>query len=253
MSHCWSSFVLTALILWFVAPVWPDTAASEKKKNSERIPLKLSDESDGDRQGWRVAEFPGTPPNKVSSDKDGLHIKVQCSSSLLAYCLEKETEVHGIVVRGSVSGLPRIPRGRKQGDEKADDFAMRIGLVVAGTRKLSKTEKLFASELVKRLYELVAGHDGIDHVLFLDLANDPGPNWRKRVHPIGNGLLREQIACTRKDAGDFRLEVKFEKPLTVFALCICCDGDDTKSKYQMTIKDIQLNPKKKEVCTEAKP
>jgi hypothetical protein len=28
-------------------------------------------------------------------------------------------------------------------------------------------------------------------------------------------------------------------------LCIICDGDHTKSEFQVTVKDIQLNPRRR--------
>jgi hypothetical protein len=242
-SKCRCLFVLAMIMLLPAAPAWSDSAPREENGAIIRVSLNLSDDPNDNGQGWKVIQFRSKLPNKVVSDKDGLHIAVQCSAGLLVYCLSEQTPVHGILLRGAVTGLPRIPEGRRQGDKKADDFAMRIGLVVSGTKKLGKTKKLFAPELVKRLFELMPKSQGIDHVLFLNLANDPPPKWRRRIHPLGKGLLREQVACVKKEPGDFKLKVAFEKPLTVVALCICCDGDDTKSRYQVTVKSIQLNPK----------
>jgi len=162
---------------------------------------------------------------------------------MLAYCFAQETQVRSILVRGSVTGLPVIPKGQMQGDKKADDFAIRFGLVVSGTRKLGRMERFFASELVKRLSELVPKSQGIDHALFLNLANDPPPKWRRRIHPLGKGRIRERVASVKKGPGDFELKVELEKTCPVFALCIVSDGDHTKSRYEVTVTEIQLNPK----------
>jgi len=232
-------FVLTAII--FVAAV--RSHAGERKEKMIRIPLKLCDKSDSWPQGWKVVRFEDIPPNKITCDKDGLHIRVQSSADLLAYCFERETSVRSILVRGSVTGLPVIPEGHMQGDKKADDFAIRFGLVISGRRKLGRTEKFFASELVKRLSELVPESQGIDHALFLNLANDPPPEWRRRIHPLGKGRIRERVASAKKGPGDFELKVELEKTCPVFALCIVSDGDHTKSKYRVTVTEILLNPK----------
>lgn len=248
--RCLSAFAIIMLLL--VMPAWSDAVAQKENGPFIQIPLKLSDESDSHEQGWKVIQFRSKPPNKVVSDKDGLHIGVECSVNLLAYCLSEPVQVNGVLLRGAVTGLPKIQGNRRQGDKKADDFAIRIGLVISGTKKLSKIEKLFAPELVKRLCELAPNSEGIDHVLFLNLANDPPPKWRNRIHPIGKGLLRERIGCVKNEPGDFTLKVEFQKPYTVLALCIISDGDDTKSKYQVTVRNIQLNPKRRKTCTEAK-
>lgn len=108
---------------------------------------------------------------------------------------------------------------------------------------MGKIEKLFASELVKRLSELAPNSQGIDHVLFLNLANDPPPKWQNRIHPIGRGLLRERIACVINEPGDFTLKVKFQERYTLLAFCIISDCDDTKSKIQINVGNFLSNPK----------
>jgi hypothetical protein len=249
--QCRCRFVFLVIILLLVTPDWSNAVSKKENQHLIQIPLKLIDKLNSQEHGWKVVQFRSKPPNKVVSDKDGLHIGVECSVNLLAYCLNEPVEVNGVLLRGSVTGLPNIQDNRRQGDKKADDFAIRIGLVISGTKKLSKIDKFFAPELVKRLCELAPNSQGIDHVLFLNLANDPPPKWQNRIHPIGKGLLRERVACVSKKPGDFILKVEFQKPRTVLALCIISDGDDTKSKFQVNVRNILLNPKRRKNCTEA--
>jgi len=243
--------IFFVIILLMAIPVWLRAVDEKENLPLTRIPLKLSGKSDS--HGWKVIQFQNKPPNKVVSDKDGLHIAVESSADLLAYCLNEPVDVNGILLQGSVTDLPKIPEDKRQGDEDADDFAIRFGLIVSGTKKLSKIEKSFAPELIKRLCELVPDSQGIGHVLFLNLANDPPPEWGKRTHPIGRGLLREQVGCVKKAPGDFTMKVEFPQPCTVLALCIISDGDDTKSNFRVTVGNIQLNPKRKKQCPKAKP
>jgi len=238
-------FILAVIMLLPAVPVRPDTVEDKENGQMLRIPLKLSKDVDGQGQGWKVLRFKNRLPNKVVCDEKGLHIKVQCSANLLVYGLDKQTDVNSVVLKGAVTGLPRIPEGKRQGDKKADDFAIRFGLVMAGKKRLNAIEKLFAPELVKHLFGQAPKSQGLDHVLFLNLANDPPPKWQKRIHPIGKGLLREQVACVKGTSGDFTIEAEFQKPCEVLALCIICDGDHTKSEFQVTVKDIQLNPKRR--------
>jgi hypothetical protein len=245
--------VFLGIILLLVTPTWSNAVTKKENLHLIQIPLILSNKSDSHEHGWKVIQFQSKPPNKIVSDKEGLHIGVESSANLLAYCLNEPAEVNGVLLRGSVTGLPKIQENTRQGDKKADDFAIRFGLVISGTRKLSKIEKIFAPELVKSLCELAPNSEGIDHVLFLNLANDPPPKWQNRIHPIGKGLLREQVGCVKNGPGDFTLKVEFQKPYKVLALCIISDGDDTKSKYRVTVTNIQLNPKRRTICSEAKP
>ncbi|MBL7184964.1 MAG: hypothetical protein ISS70_01450 [Phycisphaerae bacterium] len=238
--------VLAATLLPASVPTELDADAQKENGKPIRIPLELAGKSDKQGKGWKIVRFKNVPANKWESDEDGLHVRVQHSADLLTYCLSEETQVRRILVEGLVTGLPVIPKGKVQGDKKADDFAIRFGLVVSGTRKLSKTQRFFASELAKRLSELAPKSKGIDHVLFLNLANDPPPKWRKRTHSLGKGVIREQIACVRNGPGEFTMDVRFEEPLKVLALCIVSDGDHTESRYQVTLREVQLNPGSKE-------
>jgi len=245
--------IFFVIILLMVIPVCLRAVDEKENLPLTRIPLKLSGKSDSHEQGWKIIQFQNKSPNKVVSDKDGLQIAVKSSANLLAYCLNEPVDVNGVLLQGSVTDLPKIPEDKRQGDEDADDFAIRFGLIVSGAKKLSKIEKTFAPELIKRLCELVPSSHGIDHVLFLNMANDPPPEWRKRTHPIGRGLLREQVVCVKKEPGGFTIKVEFQKPCTVLALCIISDGDDTKSNFGVTVRNIQLNPKRKKQCDKTKP
>jgi len=251
--QCRRRLVFLVIILLLATLVWSNAVTKKDNPHLIQVPLKLYDKSDSHEQGWKVVQFRNKPPNKIVSDKDGLHIGVDCSVDLLAYCLNEPAEVNGVLLRGSVTGLPGIKENQRQGDKQADDFAIRFGLVISGTRKLGPMEKLFAPDWVKHLCELAPNSQGIDHILFLNLVNDPPPKWRSRIHPVGKGLLREQVGCVKNGAGDFTLKVGFQKPCTVLALCIISDGDDTKSKYRVTVRNIQLNPQKRKIRTEAKP
>jgi hypothetical protein len=247
--RCRLAFLVTSVLL--TTPAWSNADAKKENLQSIQIPLKLA-KSKNYEHCWKVVQFQNKLPNKIVSDKEGLHIGVESSANLLAYCLKEPVDVNGVLLHGSVTGLPRIQENTQQGDKKADDFALRFGLVISGTKKLSKIERLFAPELVKHLCELAPNSKGIDHVLFLNLANDPPPKWRNRIHPIGRGLLRERVAGVSSEHGNFTLNVEFKQPCTVLALCIISDGDDTKSKYQVTINNIQLNPKLKKKHTKEK-
>ncbi|MDT8302860.1 MAG: hypothetical protein RQ760_15370 [Sedimentisphaerales bacterium] len=241
-----SLLLFAAIMILPAVAVLADGVDDKENGKMLRIPLKLCKDTDGQGQDWKVLGFKNRLPNKVVCDEKGLHIKVRCSANLLVYGLDTLTDVNSVVLEGVVAGLPRIPEGKEQGGRKADDFAIRFGLVIPGKKRLNAIEKLFAPELVRHLFAQAPKSQGLDHVLFLNLANDPPPKWKTRIHPIGKGLLREQVACVKGAPGEFILEAEFQKPCEVLALCIICDGDHTKSEFQVTIKDIRLNSKRRE-------
>ena len=103
---------------------WSNAIAKKDNLNSIQIPLKLA-ESKSHKHCWKVIQFQNKLPNKIVSDKEGLHVGVESSVSLLAYCLKKPVDVNGVLLQGSVTGVPRIKKNTQQGDKKADVPALR--------------------------------------------------------------------------------------------------------------------------------
>ena len=221
MKYCLSTLLLSALI------VHGATAA-------ELTPIELSTDSGH----WQSLEYGSIPANQLSQTSDGLKITIAGSASPLIYVFDQATVMSHIEVKGQLSGLPTIPAGKTQGDKGADDFAFRLGLVLAGDKKLGAAQRLFAADWVKTLYGLAPKGTGISHVQFLNLANSPGPSWQQRAHPASKGLFIEQVVGMAKAAGPFELNYQLPEPARVVAFWISADGDDTNSNYSVDLQRL---------------
>lgn len=202
---------------------------------ANNIPLRL------DSGQWQVLQYNAIPANRVTQLTNGLEIRVHASASPLIYVFDQPRTIRQISVSGNMGELPDIPPGVHQGDKGADDFPLRLGLVLSGDKTLNFAQRLIAARWVRTLFDLAPAQSGIDRIDFLNLAN-PGPlAWRKREHPDGGGLYTETIVSQISSNQPYYLDYTLASPEKVLALWISSDGDDTRSTYTLTINDISYH------------
>ncbi len=200
------------------------------------IPLQLAD------QNWQSLHYKNIRANTVNQIEEGFEIEINSSASPLIYVLDEPQTVQEITVLGMMGQLPVIPKGMQQGDQGADDFPFRLGLVLAGDKTLNFAEKLIAPQWVKTLYDLAPAGTGVDHVHFLNLANQGNTlSWKQRNHPHSKGLFKETIVKKIAPDEQFDLRYSLPQPVKVLALWISSDGDDTASQYSLTLNSIALH------------
>ena len=199
------------------------------------VPLRLTDKR------WQNLKYTSIEPNTLIQLDDGIKISVRESNSPLIYVFDKPQKITSVNVTGYISDLPVFPDGKEQGEKGLDDFALRFGLVLQGRKRLNFAQKLFAAKWVKTLFNLAPPDTGIDHVLFLDLANPEATSWQQRDIKGGKGLMKEQIVNQINANEPFTLDHTFDHSLDVLAFWISSDGDDSKSIFEVTINSISYN------------
>jgi hypothetical protein len=181
----------------------------------------------------------GNIPTHHLSFENGLSIDVNNSASALIYRLERPVKMKKIHL--DLEQIGSISYGEnKVGEKKGDDFPFRLGLVVAGDKKLSWGQSLLAPSWVKELYKLAHDHDGLEKVYYFVVAQQ-SPLYTKRIHPLSE-LLEEEIIGEINN-GIFNQEIILSKEMSekkVIALWVSSDGDDTHSKFKIIVKKINL-------------
>ena len=220
-------FKYIALLSWIPLGIHPSFALD--------IPLQI------DSQRWQTLSYQNIDANSVTQTIQGLRISVDASASPLIYVFDQPLLVKQVHVAGEIHDLPSIPIDIEQGANGADDFVFRLGLVLEGDKTLGFAQKLVAAQWVKTLFELAAAASGIDHVLFLNLANPPDISWENREHPKSKGLFREQIVQHVSAGEAFEMNYSLPDDKRVLALWISADGDDTHSQFALNLNKISLN------------
>lgn len=193
--------------------------------------------------GWRIEKFSNIPRNEVSASRNGLLVRVRKSASPLIFPLNSPEKVVSFKIAGEFHDLPKFSDVSKQGQKGSDDYALRVGFIIPGEKRLSGIKKFFASQWVKQLYSQVPSGLGLDHVHFFNVTQNPSQIGQSRVHPASE-LMREEFIALAEKNGPFTYEYSLKRPLEAVAIWISIDGDDTSSDYEVLISDLQITTAK---------
>lgn len=193
----------------------------------------------GEPQNWKSITYGKIPANTITSVVGSLNINVKKSASPLVYKFENPIRLNSIRFAGVWTGNLNIPSALKQGSKGADDFVLRIGLVVAGDKRLNFIQKKLAPDWVKQLHDLAPSGSGIDRIHFLVLTQDNQLKGTQRKHPLSDLLLEDYISSSDKPER-FTAEKNFLEGLEVLGLWISADGDDTKSTFTVEIDQLEI-------------
>lgn len=191
---------------------------------------------------WQVVEYRGISANRVTQEGEKLAISVNSSAGAAVYMLPELLAVRGLSVSGSLTGGPALSsHASEQGAKHYDDFALRIGVISAGTKRMGYFQKLLLPSWVTKLARAAehfdVGFGGLD--LFL-ISSDASVGWRTRVHPQSE-FIRESILEAAPKSGEFHVESKnLSTQGKSLGIWIGADGDDTKSSYKLTIQGLKL-------------
>lgn len=190
-------------------------------------------------KNWQVLKYRKIEPNQVSFSGQGLVLKVKNSASPIIYPLPKIMKLSSVRILGVIQGSLKLPEKIAQGEKGADDYQVRIGLVVKGEKSLNFVQKAVAADWVITLFNLAPKGVGVDHILFLNGTHIAEHVGAKREHPASD-LIKEQVVWRLPENGKFDLKHDFKKAPEVLALWLSSDGDDSQSEYQIQFQKIEL-------------
>ncbi len=186
------------------------------------------------QEKWVSLSFSKIPKNHVQFNDGEMRVSVDQSAGPLVQKLEAPLKVSSFKVKGELKGLKKVETGAFD-----EDSVLRIGLVAVGERTLNAVKRVFAADWIKKLFALAPPKTGLDKIYFFNLTNRPELVGKKREHPKSD-LMLENVFHSLVGEGAFEAEFKLEAPLEVAALWLSVDGDDTKSKFDLTIRQILI-------------
>lgn len=189
--------------------------------------------------GWKIEKFNKIEQNEVTASAEGLNIKVNSSAGPLVYSFSPKLRVLGFKVEGEFRGLPKFKKPSDQGTKGNDDYPLRIGFVVPGSKKLSGLRKLLAPSWVSQLYSFLPPNSGLDRVQFYNVTQSTSQLGDSRKHPASD-LINEEFFALAEKAGPYSFSYKLKTPLEAVAIWLSIDGDDTKSNFEVFIKNLNV-------------
>ncbi len=172
---------------------------------------------------WRPERYSGISPNEYDFTPQALRIRVDSSSSPLFFPLEKNVMAKRLEVEASTNGLPK--RGH-------DDFVLRVGLITAGDYRPSWLERVFAAKWILNLVALKPDA-GLGQIIFYNVVQGG-------EKPTADKRMVNHTVKVVGQPGDLGFSVPLDPALDVGAVWLHADGDDTKSKFTVTVKKIAL-------------
>jgi len=192
-----------------------------------------------DSTAWKQEKYSKIPQNEVSFSKEGMLVGVDASASPLMHPLWPAKKITGFRVVGEFKGLPTFPKVEGQGEVGFDDYALRVGFVIPGEKKLSGLKKIFAPKWVRNLYASVPAGAGIEGVKFFNVTQNKKQLGQVRVHPSSD-LISETFFALVNSPGKFDHTFTFAEPIEAAAVWVSVDGDDTKSKFSALLARLEL-------------
>jgi hypothetical protein len=200
---------------------------------SRSLSVPLSDQAN-----WQVLQYSSLPPHQIRFSQAGLEMRVEGSAMPLIYPLSELMRVTGIRVKGRIEGSLRVPPER-QGEEKFDDYAFRIGLVEPGERTLNFVQRRLAASWVRKLFDLAPKGSGISGIHFFNVGTQKAQIGRQRQHPLSE-LIQERVVAVPRPDGRFDFAYSLQRPRETIAVWLSSDGDDSGSKFTVLVEQIEL-------------
>jgi hypothetical protein len=188
---------------------------------------------------WQVLEYSSLKPNQVTFSESGMTVSVDHSASPIIYPFPEPKIVTKIEVEGSLSNLLELSDGL-QGNKGNDDFSLRVGLVIQGEKTLSSVQRWFSPKWVTTLFDLAPKGIGVDHIHFLSAVQFP-ELLEKPSEIQDSDLFSDQYTWLIDKPGDFKLKHQLKEPLSVIAIWISIDGDDSQSQYTTVINKLTIS------------
>jgi hypothetical protein len=202
--------------------------------------LAFSHNIDLNPKSWQILNYSSIPAHKVEYKDSALVMNVESSAAPMIYPLKDKTLIRSFIVELDIEGSVKLDAAVKQGEEQTDDFLFRLGFVIPGKKTLGFLESAVAADWIKKLFSLAPKGEGVSHIEFYNLYNDPSLAGQSRVHPLSE-LLQENFEWPYTPEQPLVLKKTFNRPIKAAALWVSSDGDQTKSKFKVTIKKIALN------------
>lgn len=218
-------FLFSGLLLTLLSASAPGKALADTN-----VPL--------DSAEWQILKYSDIPANEIRFLEDSIQISVRQSAGALVIPVSPSGSIRSLRVVADISGELSLA-GRRQGTDGADDFLLRIGLILSGDKTMNPVQKWLAPEWVLKIRQSFPPETGLDKIVCHNIVSDPSVRGRTRRHPASS-LFLEYFDLPPPENGHFEATIPVPADADIAGLWISTDGDDTGSFFKVTIKQIQF-------------
>jgi len=174
---------------------------------------------------FRHVTFEGRAPTIYKETDGAIVATVASSASFLLQAFPAPRTVTKVRVVWQAEGRPRVRDAAHEASKDGDDAVLRVGLLLRGEAPLIP---FFAPAWIKAVRDTLKHPTGEMLYLVLDARHKAGETWES---PYASDIRNMSIAGS---------DVVLAKPLQVVGLWLMADGDDTKSSFTVTVKELNV-------------
>lgn len=188
---------------------------------------------------WELLKYASVPAHRLTFARNKLKLAVRRSASPVIYPIDKPIYARRLYVKAFIDGEINFG-SRRQGEKRADDFRLRVGVIYAGDRVLDSIQLSMAPGWIQRLYALAPVEGGISRVEFFSTWSDPRLANRRRQHPTTN-LWHENYVLEISNLGVIEQSIAIPNDEQILGVWLSSDGDDTGACFSVTVERIELS------------
>lgn len=196
---------------------------------------------DLDVNKWKHVNYSKITPNKITNTNNSLEITINNSSSALVFSFDHPVLIKNLKLKARMKGSINY-HDLTPGDEGADDFPLRIGLILKGENTLNFFQKSLAPNWLIELDKLATEKGGLDKIHSLVFYTNR-PSFQSREHPLSSYFFEEVTGSFTNSLLELTTSPNIKKE--AIGIWMSADGDDTKSSFKVTIDNIEITKKNK--------
>lgn len=179
-------------------------------------------------------QFKRIKPSQYSYSDDVLKAEVDAGASILMHSFDTVQQVSQINFLWRSTGMPKIADDEQEARKDGDDAVLKIGLLL---RADEKSFNPFLPAWMKRVDALLKFPSENMIYLIVDARHVVGAEWD---NPYNKRVKMVSVGSVGNGDGWQRASHSFAQPVSVVAMWVMADGDNTQSQFTSYLKDIQL-------------
>lgn len=170
--------------------------------------------------------------------KDGqLTAKVRSSSSVLMMPFDKIKPVKEISLKWKLNqGDLKITSLATHKEKKGDDSLFRVGLLIHGD---APSIPFFAPAWIKKSSKILKLPSETLTYFFVSPLAKGGETWES---PYSSSINNIAGRSTKQDGGWYETKHQFAKAQKLVGIWLLADGDNSKSDFEIAVRDLKLLP-----------
>jgi hypothetical protein len=190
------------------------------------------------QSSFKEVTFEDIPPTAYAFKDGSLSASVNNSSSFLLLPFDKVTELKGFSFQWKKEGAVKVSTAEQEQSKKGDDFYFRLGLILSGEAPFIP---FFAPSWIKAIRDHAKlPSDRITYYV-VGAKSAVGSTWKS---PYSGSIDYFSVASTEHEEWN-TAELSLKKNLKVVGLWLMADGDNSKSKFEVHVKQLKLITKGK--------